>query len=212
MPEPGRDDTLSAQQLDALVEAVNIGFGKAASLVGTLVSSFISMSTPRMEHLGVEGLPAKIALLTGDRPINAVRQSFRGDFRGEHLFVVDDPAMELLHQLLDPQFKPKNERDEQDGLLEMSNIVCGALVGKLSEVIGARTTFSPPEILLWHEHSPQLLAGVPKGNDVCLLIHASFSVERLPVFRAFAVILLASGQLGSLGRSLDRFASGGVGS
>lgn len=201
---------LTQDQIDALAEVVNIGFGKAASLIAKLVDSFITMSVPTVERLPLADLPKRMAGITGDRPLSVVRQSFRPDFRGEHLFVVEDDGLAVLHTLLKTPDSERAESHQQDGLLEVANIVCGALVGKLSEVIGTRSTFSAPLILAWHEPAERLLAGVPPGNDVCLLIHTSFSVEKLPVFRGFVVILLSTECLDWLGRSLDRFVSGGA--
>jgi chemotaxis protein CheC len=204
------EPALTGDQLDALVEVVNIGFGKAASLIAKLVDSFITMSVPTVERLALTQLPTRLATITSDRPLSVVRQSFRPDFRGEHLFIVEDGGLAVLHTLLQTPASDRAESHQQDGLLEVANIVCGALIGKLSEVIGTRSTFSAPLILAWHEPADRILAGVPPGNDVCLLIHTSFSVEKLPVFRGFVVILLSTECLDWLGRSLDRFASGGT--
>ena len=200
---------LSSEQLDALVEVVNIGFGKASALIAKLVSSFITMSVPNVERLTLVDLPRVLSELTEERPLSVVRQSFRPEFRGEHLFIVEDDALQVLHTLLAVPGGTRGERDQQDGLLEVANIVCGALIGKLSEVIGTRSTFSAPTIQVWREPAERLLGSVPPGNDVCLLIHTSFSVEKLPVFRGFVVILLSSECLEWLGRSLDKFASPG---
>jgi len=201
---------LSSDQLDALAEVVNIGFGKASALIAKLVDSFVTMSVPSVERLALRDLPGRLGALTGDRPLGVVRQSFRPDFRGEHLFVVDDDAIAVLQPLLGATSSGQSERDLQDALLEMGNIVCGALIGKLSEVIGTRSTFSAPSILAWKDPAEKLLEGIPPGNDACILIHTSFSVEKQPVFRGFVVILLSTECLGWLGRSLDRFASGGA--
>lgn len=199
---------LTPEQLDALSELVNIGFGKATSLVAKLVGSFISMKVPHVEPLTLELLPGRLASLTSSNPLNIVRQSFRPDFRGDHLLVVEDEALGVLHRVLELSPNARGERDDQDGLLEIANIVCGALIGKLSEVIGTRTSFSPPSLALWHEPAEKLLAGISKENDVCLLIHALFEVEEHPAFRGFVIILLSGDSMGWLAKTLDRFASG----
>ena len=216
MPRSAALPGFSAEQTDALVEVVNIGFGKAASMLSQLVGSFVMLEVPHVERVEIERIPERLVVVAGGaHPFHVVSQAFRPRFRGECLLAVDDDSVDALHSLLNMprdvhvgRARTATEREAQDSLLEVANILCGALVGKLSEVVATVSTFSAPEVVLWREPVDQLLVGVSRDNDVCLLIHTGFKVERTPEFRGWILILLSHECLDWLRESLDCFAAG----
>jgi chemotaxis protein CheC len=150
-------DTISDEEKEILQEIMNIAFGKAAAELAEIINIFVVLSVPYIEMLKANDLPEylKTQVSAYDR-ISIVEQNFWGDFKGSAFLVFQASAGKELVALFDEGSADIGIESidalEKETLMEVGNILIGACVGKLSELLGDAVTYSPPRVVV--ENSP----------------------------------------------------------
>jgi chemotaxis protein CheC len=137
---------LTEDQKDALQELMNISFGTASSIISDSLNSFSKMPLPNIEAMGIEELEVYFARnFDNITDCYIVTQLFRNKFDGESVFIIDDEsARKITSLLLDEENLAKE--DIQASVLELTNIISSACIGKLIELLDAQIFFNPPMI------------------------------------------------------------------
>ena len=137
---------LSEDQKDALQELMNISFGTASSIISDSLNSFSKMPLPKIDAMGIEELEDYLVKNFDDiTDCYIVTQLFRNKFDGESVFIIDDEsARKITSLLLDEESLSKE--DIQASVLELTNIISSACIGKLIELLDAQIFFNPPMI------------------------------------------------------------------
>lgn len=137
---------LSPPQRDALGELVNIGFGRAAASLSTLVQQRIKLSAPSVSVHLLADLPEQINF---NRPeVATVHQIFSGQISGDALLVLDiDGASNLIGLLTNepPRFERLNQSD-REALMEVGNILLNAFIGSFGNLLNVHITFAVPRL------------------------------------------------------------------
>jgi chemotaxis protein CheC len=200
---------LTADREDALGEMINISFGRSMASLADLLGVFINMSVPGVSVIEAGKIIGFLEeVFSSSDEISLIQQVFRGDFFGEAaLALSSDSSINLVHMLSeDSGFSPQMEPDklEMEALLEIGNIVTGACLGRLAEILGTRLTFDPPEIFWDRLNADRLRERVTARGDEVLLIHAKFDLEKTAA-EGYLFIFLSRKCMEWLFSGVDRF-------
>ncbi len=146
---------ITSAETDLLQEIMNIAFGRAASDLAEFIDIFVILSVPQIKLLPASELPAYInnEIMDYDQDkVSVVEQSFWGKFKGNALLVFPSGSGKRMITLFDGsdnffESDPSYER-EKETFLEIGNILIGACIGKLAELLGDIATYSPPRVLV----------------------------------------------------------------
>jgi len=138
---------------DILQEIMNIAFGSATADLAEVIDIFVELSVPDIKLIDTKDLPdfIKETIHTyGDTSI--IDQKFWGDFAGSSLLVFPTGgARELVDMLIDNASYGSMEKPmvslERESLIEIGNILIGACIGKISDLLDTFATYSPPRLI-----------------------------------------------------------------
>ncbi len=193
---------LTLLQLDALTEQVNIGFGRAAAVLSTLLGRRILLEAPRAGVYPLEALAEELsALLPGE--VTAVQQVFHGRFRGEaYILLAHEHAAALVDLLLGgPGAQRQMTSSDYEALMEVGNIVLNNFLGTFGNLLGTRVIFSLPRVRL--ETARALLAASPSaGAQRAVLVRTRFVLTGV-LLEGYLVMILDVAALDALRQALD---------
>jgi chemotaxis protein CheC len=145
---------LTEEERDILQEVMNIAFGKAAADLAEVINIFVVLSVPNIRVLKAAELPDYLRHEIRDQEkLSIVEQNFRGRFRGGAYLVFPSCAGKDLISLLNADVETASEVGpidilEKETLMEVGNILIGACVGKMTELLGDVVTYSPPRVVV----------------------------------------------------------------
>ncbi len=143
----------SEDEKDILQEIMNIAFGNATADLAEVVDIYVQLSVPSIQVIDIGALPKYLReTINSEGESDVVEQKFWGNFKGSGLLVFPSgTGKDLLGMLEDkgPQDHPNVSIAtlERGGLLEIGNILIGACVGKVSELLDTFVTYSPPQVI-----------------------------------------------------------------
>jgi len=133
-----------------LEEVMNIAFGKASSDLAEVIDIRILLNVPMVEVLKAEDLLQRIKEETKVyETISIIEQNFWGKYTGSALLAFPSTASKGLVSLFDEDDdSPENSPVlEKETLLEVGNILIGACVGKVAELLDDIVSFSQPRLI-----------------------------------------------------------------
>lgn len=196
-------DFISDDQREALQEVANIGMGQAGASIAQVLGEFVELSVPQIRAVDAADIPAALVALAGDGIASAVRQAFLGELRGEAIVIFSEHSAHDLAELMsygDALDAPAS----RELLLDISNVLVGACLGGIAELLRAEIGFSAPSLLADQVSTHQLLQAEAIAAHCALLVEVRFGLERR-VFRCHLIILMAEDAVAALQRALDRF-------
>jgi chemotaxis protein CheC len=148
-------DIITNAETDLLQEIMNIAFGRAASDLAEFVDIYVILSVPQIRLLQAYDLPTYInnEIMDYDKDrVSVVEQSFWGKFNGNAFLVFPPGTGKKLIALFDGgtnviESDPFQEM-EKETFLEIGNILIGACIGKIAELLGDVITYSPPRVVV----------------------------------------------------------------
>lgn len=165
-------------QEDTLKELINISFGLAASLIGDMLENPALLHVPEISNIDIQKLDAKIVeVLDNSQEFYITKQRFLGSFNGEVLFVFNTRAADVFSSLLLRQSEQPDEADIKSSILELTNIITSACIGKFCEMIEGETIFKVPTI---EKRDVALLEKYEKivGYDNVIVIKTALDIEQ----------------------------------
>ncbi len=150
---PESTKLFSIDEKDILQEIMNIAFGNATADLAEVIDIHVQLNVPEIQTLYIKELADFLkSTLTNTAATSIIEQKFQGEFKGSGVLVFSEKAGRCLISILD-----KNKADspeststaalEKGALLEVGNILIGACVGKITELLNTFATYSPPQIL-----------------------------------------------------------------
>jgi chemotaxis protein CheC len=146
-------EMITAEETDTLQEIMNIAFGRAASDLAEYIDIFVVLNPPHIEVLQAFDLPPYLnnELKDYDK-VSVVEQNFWGKFKGNAFLVFPTGTGKRIISLFNSENKvfesePTYEL-EKETFLEIGNILIGACIGKIAELLGDVTTYSPPRVVV----------------------------------------------------------------
>ncbi len=134
-------------ELDALKEVANIGAGHAATALSQLTNRRIMIDVPKVEFCPIEA--AADAVGKENTVVAAVLMHVLGDLTGRCLLLFDkDCALQLADMLLkrEPGSTKVFGELEQSSIKETANILTGAYLNGLSDMLGLMLIPSVPSL------------------------------------------------------------------
>jgi chemotaxis protein CheC len=194
---------LSPEQIDALKELINIGVGRAAGVLSSMIHCRISLQVPFIKILSLEGLQDEVTLIGHDR-LSAVKLGFRGSFAGTAALVFPpDSAAKLVSLLVSEEpHIPDLDSVRVGTLNEVGNIVINGVMGSIANVLKQRIDYSLPA---YTEESLEhmLKADIVEDNIMVLLARTHFTVEQCMI-EGDIILIFESKSFGALVAAIDR--------
>jgi len=196
---------LTERQQDALVELINIAFGRAAAALSDMTGHRVLLEVPRVTICPIEQLGATLeSFVTGE--IATVHQIFSGTVAGDALLLLNYDGAVALSGLLTEGRPRVNRLDASDRevLAEVGNILLNACLGTFGNILQVHISFSVPRLHL--ESLSALLDTLVIGADelrYALAVYTTFRLRDSAV-RGYLVIVLGVASLDRLMQGVEK--------
>jgi len=195
---------LTPTQHDALIELLNIGFGRAAASLSELTGHRVLLEVPQVSVHPIEQLGVALRGVVQDQ-IASVHQIFSGPVAGDALLILDYKAAGMLKELLtsEPSLPLPMDASAREVLTEVGNILLNACLGTFGNILQVQVSFSVPHLNLdtLHDVMQSLLIN-REGLRYALVVHAGFRLRDAEV-TGYLIIVLSVASLDRLIRAVD---------
>ena len=205
-----RQNILSDEELDILQEIMNIAFGKATAELAELIDMRVKLSVPYARVIYTAELPAYIQGEVKDYgDISIVEQRFWSDFKGSALLIFPAGSGKELITLLtgeetDVFVSDPVDELEKGTLMEVGNILMGACIGKIAELLNDTLTYSPPIVYTGDNVHDLLPKTIMSSYELTIVLRTSFRFEKKDIF-GFLFVLTSQESLDWLKNALNDF-------
>lgn len=190
------------QQEDILKELINVSFGLSASLIGDMLDNHVKLHIPEISNINIHKLDDKIIeVLQEEHEFYLTKQRFLGSFNGEVLFVFNNYSTQVFCNLLLKQ-EVSDEDDIKSSIMELTNIITSACIGKFCEIIHGETIFKVPSIEK-REISKMDQYDKIEGYDNVIVIKTALDIEKENIL-GHMFILLNNEMLKHLKSTIDK--------
>ena len=141
----------SEMEKQILQEIMNIAFGSASGDLEDVIDVSIILHVPEIEMLSINELPQYLqANIKLNKNSTVIEEKFWGEFSGSSILVFPEGMNKDLISILSGQNTDNVEttsiyKIEQGVLLEIGNILIGACVGKITELLKTVVTYTSPQ-------------------------------------------------------------------
>jgi chemotaxis protein CheC len=208
--EPTRKTTImtmqpyTEDQNDALQEVVNIAMGQAGDSLARILGHFVELSVPRIRLVSVKDVIKTVTdMVDHDAEVSAVRQAFSNSLRGEAIVVFAQRGADDLADLMGYD-TDLDQSAEQELLLEVGNLLVGAIINGISETLETDLSFSAPSLMAERTPLDQVLVPEQLSWSHALLMEVNFTVEGRD-FHCHLLMFMAEEAIDTLRGILDKF-------
>ncbi|MEH2069744.1 MAG: chemotaxis protein CheX [Nostoc sp.] len=172
---------VTTEQLDALQELINIGVGRAASLLNEMIDSHIGLKIPFVKVLTATEAYQELATRFHDDSLASVRLGFTGSFSGGAGLIFPTESASTLVAVLtgEEPGSPDLDAVKIGTLSEIGNIVINGVMGSLSNVLKQHLNYTIPVYL--EDTIENLLLSTYESDSKILLAQARFIIEQLEI-------------------------------
>jgi chemotaxis protein CheC len=201
---------LTVAQKDALVELINIGFGRAAASLSKLTGHRVQLEVPRIAMCPIDELTEQLRGLVHNE-VATVHQIFSGPVAGDALLVLDQPSAAILKELLtnEPALPLDIDASAREVLTEIGNVLLNACLGTFGNLLKVQVSFSVPHLTL--EKLDSVIGSVTIGHQglrYALIVHAAFRLKNSSL-TGYLVIVLGVASIDRLIRAVEDWDSDG---
>lgn len=191
-------------QNDALQEVVNIAMGQAGDSLARILGNFVELSVPRIRLVSVEDVIKTVTTMVDAKAeISAVRQAFSNSLRGEAIVVFAQSGADDLADLMGYDTE-MDQSAEQELLLEVGNLLVGAVINGISETLETDLSFSAPSLMAERTPLERVLVPEQLSWSHALLLEVNFTVEGRD-FKCHLLMFMTEEAIDSLRTILDEF-------
>lgn len=195
---------LTQTQQDALIELLNIGFGRAAASLSELTGHRVLLEVPQVSVHPIDDLNRTLRVYLDDQ-VASVHQIFSGPVGGDALLILNHAAAGMLKELLtnEPPLPLPIDASAREVLTEVGNILLNACLGTFGNILQVQVSFSVPHLNLdtLHDVMKSLLVN-REGLRYALVVHAGFKLRDAEV-KGYLVIVLSVASLDRLIRAVE---------
>ena len=177
------DEILSGEELEILKEVMNIAFGEAAANLSDVIDTRVILNVPSIRIMDASNVTTYIKdNIKHCYRISIVEQQFWGKFQGDALLVLSSQAGTELIYLLQQENNTKLESDplnelERETLMEFGNIIIGACIGRITELLNEVVTYTPPMIFVEKAAEDSLSLSRYEEKEVAVVLRTDFEFE-----------------------------------
>ena len=175
---------LSDEELDILQEVMNIAFGKASAELAEVIDIYVVLSIPNIKPLKTVEVPQYIEEEIKDlKNISIIKQSYTGKFHGTAVLLFPGGAGKKLFSLFEDGSKTGSGSEglsvvlEKETLLEVGNILIGASVSKVAELLNDVVSYRPPRIVVESEAGDIADWDLAEPEGPAILMRTVFSFD-----------------------------------
>ncbi len=185
MSNPLRE--LTELEKDALQEIMNIGFGRAAADLAEIINLHVILSVPHIAVLQSEEVISYIHNQIPDTTdMSMITQFFSGRFNGGSFLVFPHGEGRKLLRIFDGEMALLGENYdidvlEKETLVEVGNIIIGACVGKIAEMLGDVVSYAPPRFFSQDQIFETLDDVLNASDSFAILFKTVFNFEQYNV-------------------------------
>jgi chemotaxis protein CheC len=200
---------LTQIQQDALIELLNIGFGRAAASLSRLTGHRVQLEVPQVMICPVDELGDTLRPYI-DGEIASVHQVFSGPVAGDALLVLDQRSGGMLKELLtnEPALPLSIDASAREVIAEVGNILLNACLGMFGNLLKVQVSFAVPHVTL--EGLEAVVESVVierEGLRYALVVHAGFRLKGSSV-TGYRIIVLSVASIDRLLRAVDAWEPG----
>ena len=136
---------VSDLEKDIIKEILNIGLARAADSFAAIAKDKVFMKVPDMELISAQDLFSQIAQF--EKTHDIIQSDIKGDFNGTTLMLFSSNHVEMLSKVclnLTGAYQKPLTPMQESLLLEISNIITGAFVTQLANILKSDIYGSPP--------------------------------------------------------------------
>ena len=195
---------LTPVQQDALIELLNIGFGRAGAALSELTGHRVTLEVPEVSIHPITALAPALRVVASEE-VASVHQIFSGPVAGDALLILDYSAAGMLKQLLTDEapLPLAVDASAREVLTEVGNILLNACLGTFGNLLHVQVSFSVPRLNV--ETLSRVLESLVinrEGLRYALVVHAGFHMRQAEV-RGVIVIVLSVASLDKLIRAVE---------
>jgi len=200
---------LTALQQDALVELLNIGFGRAAASLSQLTGHRVLLEVPQVTLQPIEEVGESLGRVVPGY-VASVHQIFSGPVAGDAMLILDEGGAAMLKELLtsEPALPLAIDASAREVITEIGNILLNACLGTFGNLLKVKVSFSVPHLSI--EHVGALLESLLVAQQsirYALIVHAAFRLRDTQV-TGYLMIVLSVASLDRLIRAIEDWESG----
>lgn len=173
---------LTPDQIDAIQEIVNIGVGRAASVLNEMLEAPIRLQVPYIKIGSPLDFQSEMETRLGGEQVAAVRQDFSGSFAGLAELVFPTDSASILAAVLTGEElgTPDLDAVRIGTLSEIGNILINSVIGSISNVLNQRLDYAIPSYI---EDTVENLINIGDNQqeNTILLAQTQFFIEQLQI-------------------------------
>ena len=182
---------LTTVQQDALVELLNIGFGRAAASLSQLTGHRVLLEVPQVTLQAVDQVSEALERVVQGH-VASVHQIFSGPVAGDALLILDQSGAAMLKELLtnEPALPLSIDASAREVITEIGNILLNACLGTFGNLLKVQVTFAVPHLSI--EHVGAILESLQIGREglrYALVVHAGFRLRDTQVAGYMVIVL-----------------------
>ncbi len=168
---------------DALREIINLAFGNAAASLADVLGMYVFLNVPVINLMNPNEISSYIEKeLNSSTGINIVEQYYIGKIRGIAFLVMSYENSEEILSLLGHSDLLKLDdysvdQLAQETLIEIGNIIIGACVSKLAEVLSDNVIYMPPRYIGGYYSPEKVSDELFKPNSYVIMLKTVFHFE-----------------------------------
>ena len=212
MMETACMDVLGPEERDILQEIMNIGFGSAAADLAGVIDLYVQLSVPTVKVIpSTDLLDCMRREIPDSHEISIIEQNFWSKFKGMAMLAFTAGAGRALLDLLGDMNEQAFESDpmrilEKETLMEVGNILVGACVGKVAELLGDVVTYSPPRALIGDLEDANVSRTIFDPRNYVIILQTIFHFGKQDV-QGYLFLIASHDSIGWLRRALRVFMS-----
>jgi len=174
----------TVEETYTLQEIMNIAFGQSAADLAEVIDTYVVLNVPYLTIMQMTELPHYLSENVQEhKKISVVEQKFRGRFRGDALLIFSSGAGKELMNMLEQDETFGSAYDlveivERETLMEVGNILIGACVGRLAELLKDVVTYTPPSVIVETDYNEEVFESRYGMNDTVIVLKTNFTFEK----------------------------------
>ena len=173
---------LTADEIDALKELINIGVGNAAGMLNEMLQFPIQLHIPDVDLLSPLELQSELRKRFGIDQLSVVQLAFKGSFSGSaQLMFPTESALNLVSVLTgEDKASPDLDSLKISTLSEVGNMLINGVMGSIGNVLDQPLDYEVP---YYSEEEIEELLSKEQSLEygTVLLAPAHFSIEELQI-------------------------------
>jgi len=199
-------DIFTEDYCDTLCELFNIGMGRAAVSLSEMVDDEVLLTVPSLKAVDFN---TALSIFNTNSPgkVNAVEQSFEGQFSGNaFLFFNDESSLQLVRSILgEDSWSSELGEMEQEALKEVSNIILNACFGCIADILSCELESGVPGLITGEINEVFDIDRLCIGDEpLVLTLSMTFSLPSKKITGQVSLIM-ASESIKRLIAELERF-------